>query len=144
MTTGALAAYGVLLKIGDGATSEVFTTIAEVRDIEGPELELEAKEVTSHDSGGWREYIGTLLGGGEVSFELNFIPTNATHSYTAGLIKDMLDRKRRNFQLVFSDTGSTTWKFAALVTKFAPSAGVEDELMAEVTLQLTGAPVLAG
>ncbi len=24
MTTGALAAYGVLLKIGDGATSEVF------------------------------------------------------------------------------------------------------------------------
>ncbi len=42
MTTGALAAYGVLLKIGNGATSETFATIAEVRDIEGPELELEA------------------------------------------------------------------------------------------------------
>jgi len=143
MTTGALAAYGVLLKVGNGATSETFTTIAEVRDIEGPELELEAKEVTSHDSGGWREFIGTLLSGGEVSFDLNFIPTNATHSYSAGLIKDMTDRTRRNFQLVFSDSGGTTWNFAALVTGFSPSAGVEDELKAEVTLTITGAPTLA-
>jgi len=144
MTTGALAAYGVLLKIGNGTTSETFTTIAEVRDIEGPELELEAKEVTSHDSGGWREYIGTLLTGGEVSFDLNFIPTNATQGYTSGLIEDMIGRTKRNFQLIFSDTGATTWEFTALVTGFKPSAAVEDELAAEVTLQITGAPTLAG
>lgn len=144
MTTGALAAYGVLLKIGNGATSETFTTIAEVRDIEGPGLKLETKEVTSHDSGGWREYIGTLLEGGEVSFELNFIPTNATQSYSAGLIEDMVNRTKRNFQIIWSDTGNTTWAFTALVAEFNPSAGVEDELMAEVTLQITGAPTLAG
>ena len=143
--TNALAGYGVLLKIGDGGGSETFTTIAEVRDIEGPELELEAKEVTSHDSpGGWREYIGTLLTGGEVSFDLNFIPTNATQSYTSGLIEDMVGRTKRNFQLIFSDTGATTWAFTALVTGFKPSAGVEDELLAEVTLQVTGQPTLAG
>lgn len=143
MTTGALAGYGVLLKIGDGATSEAFTTIAEVKDIEGPELELEAKEVTSHDSGGWREFIGTLLSAGEVSFDLNFIPTHATHSYSAGLIKDMVNRTRRNFKLVFSDTGATTWTFAALVTGVKPSGPVEDELQAEVKLTVTGQPTLA-
>ena len=142
--TNALAGYGVLLKIGDGGGSETFTTIAEVRDIEGPELELEAKEVTSHDSpGGWREYIGTLLTGGEVSFDLNFIPTNATHSYSAGLIKDLVNRTKRNFKLVFPDGGSTTWTFAALVKGFKPSAAVEDELAAEATLQVTGQPTLA-
>ena len=144
MTTGALAAYGVLLKIGNGATSETFTTIAEVRDIEGPELELEAKEVTSHDSGGWREYIGTLLTGGEVSFELNFIPTNATQSYTSGLIEDMVGRTRRNFQLLFSDSGTTTWAFTALVTWRRSSSASTTELLAEVTLQVTGQPTLAG
>jgi len=143
MTTGALAGYGALLKIGDGGGSEVFTTIAEVRDIEGPELEAEAKEVTSHDSGGWREYISTLLSGGEVSFDLNFIPTNATQSASTGLIRDMVNRTRRNFRLVFPDAGSTTWTFAALVTGFKPSAAVEDELLAEVTLQITGQPTLA-
>lgn len=142
MTTGALAGYGVLLKIGNGATSETFTTIAEVRDIEGPELELEAKEVTSHDSGGWREYIGTLLTGGEVSFDLNFLPANATHGYSSGLIEDMVNRTKRNFQLVFPDTDTTTWQFAALVTGFKPSAAVEDELTAEVTLRVTGQPTL--
>lgn len=143
MTTGALAAYGVLLKVGNGATSETFTTVAEVRDIEGPELQLEAKEVTSHDSGGWREYIGTLLSGGEVSFDLNFIPSNATQSYSAGLIKDMVDRTKRNFQIIFPTTSPTTWAFTALVTGFKPSSAVEDELTAEVTLQITGAPTLA-
>lgn len=143
MTTGAMAGYGVLLKIGDGGGTEVFTTIAEVRDIEGPELELEAKEVTSHDSAGWREYIGTLLTGGEVSFDLNFIPTHATHSYSSGLVKDMVNRNRRNFKLVFPDVGATTWTFAALVVGVKPSGPVEDELSAEVTLQITGQPTLA-
>jgi predicted secreted protein len=142
--TNALAGYGVLLKIGDGGGSETFTTIAEVKDIEGPELELEAKEVTSHDSpAGWREYIGTLLSGGEVSFDVNFIPTNATHSYSAGLIKDLVNRTKRNFKLVFPDGGSTTWTFAALVVGVKPSGPVEDELSAEVTLQVTGQPTLA-
>ena len=142
MTTGALAGYGVMLKIGDGGGSETFTTIAEVRDIEGPELEAEAKEVTSHDSGGWREYIPTLLSGGEVSFDLNFIPTHATHSYSAGLVRDMVNRTKRNFQLVFPDSGTTTWQFKALVVGFKPSGPVEDELSAEVTLQVTGQPTL--
>ena len=141
--TSALAGYGVLLKIGDGGGSETFTTIAEVKDIEGPELELEAKEVTSHDSAGWRGYIGTLLTAGEVSFDLNFIPTHATHSYSAGLVKDLVNRTKRNFKLVFPDGGSTTWTFAALVTGFKPSGPVEDELSAEVTLQVTGQPALA-
>jgi hypothetical protein len=140
--TNALAAYGVLLKMGDGDDPEVFTTIAEVRDIDGPELELEAKEVTSHDSNGWREFIGTLQSGGEVSFDLNFIPTNATHSYSAGLIKNLVGRTLNNYQLVFPDSGTTTWQFAALVTSFKPSSAVEDELAAEVTLQLSGQPTL--
>lgn len=142
MTTGALAGYGVLLKMGDGEVSETFTTIAEVRDIEGPELELETKEVTSHDSGGWREYIGTLLSGGEVSFDLNFIPTNATHSYSAGLIERLVTRTLTNFQLVFPDSGTTTWQFSALVANFKPSGPVEDEITAEVTLQISGQPTL--
>jgi hypothetical protein len=141
--TNALAAYGVLLKIGNGATSETFTTIAEVRDIEGPELELETKDVTSHDSGGWKEHIGTLLSGGEVSFDLNFIPQNATQGYDGGLLEDMVNRTKRNFKLVFPDSPATEWAFAALVTGFSPSAGVGDELKADVTLLISGQPTLA-
>ena len=142
--TDAIASFNALIKIGDGATpTEAFTTIAEVMDISGPSLTLNTAEVTSHDSGGWKETIGTILEGGEVSFDINFVPTNATHSEGSGLIADMLARTVRNFQIVFPDSGSTTWEFAALVTGFEPGAPVDGALTASVTLEITGEPTLA-
>lgn len=142
--TDALAAFGTLLKIGDGATpTEVFTSIAEVKEIGGPSLELETVDVTSHTSpGGWREFVGTLLNGGEVELTLNFVPTEGTHDNSTGLLADMTARTRRNFQMVFPDVGATTWAFTAFVTGFEPSAAVDGSLDAEVTLQVTGQPTL--
>jgi hypothetical protein len=140
----AISSFGTLLKIGDGGEPETFTTIAEVLDIGGPELELGTEESTSHDSpGGWREHVGTLLSAGEVTFDVNFIPTHATHNPSTGLIADMVNRVKRNFKLVFPDAAATTWSFAALVTKLGPAEPVEGKLEASVTLQVTGQPTLA-
>jgi predicted secreted protein len=142
--SNALSAFGSLLKIGDGATPENFTTIAEVADLGGPALKLDAIEVTHHESpGGWRENIGGLLTAGEVTFTLNFIPTEATHDASTGLIADMVARTKRNFQLVFPDVGSTTWSFAALVTGFEPKEPIDEKLSADVTLTVTGQPTLS-
>ena len=115
-----------------------------MRDISGPSLALDTEEVTSHDStGGWEEFVGTILRSGEVSFDLNFLPANATQSYAAGLIADMVARTRRNFQLIFTNPGVTTWTFAAFVTAFEPSAPVAGALTASASLKITGQPVLA-
>ena len=143
--TSAISAFGTLLKIGDGATpTETFTTIAEVTDIGGPKLELATIEATSHSStDGWIEKIGGLLDGGEVSFDINFVPTGATHSYSTGLIHDLVNRTVRNFKLVFPNISATTWAFAALVTGFEPKEPIDDKLSASVTLTLTGKPTLA-
>lgn len=145
MSTGAISAFGTLLKIGDGGSpSETFTTIAEVTDLSGPALELKTIEATSHSStDGWEEFIGGLLSGGEVTFDVNFIPTNPTHSYSAGLLRDMVNRTVRNFKLVFPNLSATTWTFAALVTGFEPKEPTDDKLSASVTLQITGKPTLA-
>lgn len=140
-----ISAFGTLLKKGDGGSpTESFTTIAEVTNIGGPSLSLDAIEITSHSStGGWREFIGGLLAGGEVSFEINYDPVGATHDASTGLIYDMTNRTVGNFQLVFPDTGNTTWSFAALVTAFEPSEPVDDKLAASVTLKVSGQPTLA-
>lgn len=143
MATSAISAFGTLLKIGDGATSEAFTTIAEVRDISGPGFELGTTEVTAHDGDGWREFVATLLDGGEISFDINFGPAEATHDYDGGLLQDMVNKTRRNFQLVFPDTATTTWTLPAFVTNFAPNEPVDGELSASVTLKVTGQPTLA-
>lgn len=144
--SNAISSFATLLKIGDGATpTENFTTIAEVKDIGGPKLKLNTADATNHSStDGWKEIVGTILEGGEVGAKLNFIPTSATHSYSTGLIKDMLARTKRNFKLVFPDTGATTWLFKALVTGFEPAAVVDGILEADVTLSVTGKPTLAG
>jgi len=144
MGSNAIAAKGTLLKIGDGADPEVFTTIAEVMNISGPSLSMDAIDVTNQSSvNGWKESIGGLLDGGEITFDINYLPTDATHNATAGLINDMQNRTLRNFQLVFPDASSTTWSFSALITGFEPSADVSDKLTASVTLKISGQPTLA-
>ena len=144
MATGAKAAYGSLLKIGDGGGTEVFTTVAEVTKLVGPKMKLDTKDVTSHSSpNAAREFIATLLDAGEVTADLNWIPSNATQSYSSGLLRDMWSRNLRNFQIVFSDLVNTTWTFAAFVVGFDPSAPFDAELGVSVTLKLTGKPTLA-
>ena len=142
--SNAISAFGTLLKIGDGGAPESFTTIAEVKDIGGPKLKSNTAEVTNHSStDGWLEKIGTILEAGQVTFKINFVPTATTHSFSTGLIKDFVARTKRNFKLVFPDTGATTWSFTAIVTGFEPSEPVNGPLEADVTLDITGKPTLA-
>lgn len=141
--TIAIAAHGTLLKIGDGGGTEVFTTIAEVVDIGGPTMTLDPIDVTSHDStAAYREFIGGLLDAGEVTLTINYVPTAATHDATTGLIADMVARVVRNFQLVFPDSGTTTWSISALITSFEPGEPIDDKLSADITLKLSGQPTL--
>ena len=143
MTSGK-SSFGTLLKLGDAASSETFTTIAEVRDIKGPTLELATEEMTNHSStNGWEESIGTILSGGEVTFDCNWIPGNATQSYAAGLLKDMVNRTLRNFQLVIPAASNVTWSFSAYVTKFPPDLPVKGAQRVSVTLKISGYPTLA-
>lgn len=141
----AMDSFGTLLQIGDGGSpAEAFTTIASVHDISGPNLAMRTAEITNHSStGGWAEHVGTVLEGGQITFDIGYDPTAGTHDATSGLINDMENRTERNFQLVFPDGSSTTWSFAALVTGFAPQAPVDGELRASVTLLVTGQPTLA-
>ena len=144
MASSATTAFGTLLKLGDGGGSEAFATIAEVKNIKGPKLKMDTIEVTSHSStSAFREYIAGLLDGGEVTFDMNWLPANATQSYSAGVLKDMYNRTKRNFQLVFPSASPTTWTFAAFVTGFEPDAAVDGALTASLTLKLTGVPTLA-
>lgn len=145
MTTEAIFAHGTLLQRGDGGTpTENFTTVAEVTNISGPGLSRDAVDVTSHDSPNkYREFIAGLKDAGEITFDINFIPTNATHSVASGVLKDFQDGTRRNYKLVFPDAGNTEWICPCIVTGFEPSEPIDDRLTASVTLKVAGSPTLA-
>jgi len=142
--TNAIEAFGTLLQRGDGATPESFTTIGEVSDIEGLELTTDTEDVTNHSSpGGYEEHIGTILRTNEVTFSINWIPTNATHNATTGLLLDWKNKTLRNFQIVLPDGSTTTESFSAIVTGFAMKAPVAGKLGADITLKVSGQPTLA-
>jgi len=138
-------AFGTLLQLGDGAGPEVFTTIAEVKDIDGPDISMDTEDITPHDAvGGWEEFIPTILRSGEVTFDLNFVPSNAQHGDTSGgLINLLKNRTKRNYKLVLPTSPTYTWAFAAYVVGFSNSMPVGGVLGASVTLKVTGVLALA-
>lgn len=138
-------AFGTLLQMGDGASPEVFTTLAEVKDISGPDISLDTEDITPHDAvGGWEEFIPTILRSGEVTFDLNFVPSSTQHGDSAGgLINILKNRTKTNFKLVLPTTPTYSWAFAAYVTGFSNSMPVGGVLGASVTLKVTGVLALA-
>lgn len=143
MTTKATSAQGVLIQRGDGAGTEVFTTIAEVLSFTGPTQSSAEVEVTSFDSAA-KEFIAGLRDGGSISFDMNFVASNAAQQ---GLQTDMNNAATRNFKLILPDntvTGDrTTITFAAVITQFTLLKGqVDQALSSSVTLKLSGAPTV--
>lgn len=145
MASNAIGGFGTLVKIGDGGGTEVFTTIAELKNIKLPGVKNVIVDVTSHSSpGGIKEKLAVLGEITEMTFDINFIPTTATHSYTSGLIKDALNRTKRNFKVVLPDAGGTTWQGAAYVEEFTPEGPVDNALKASVKLTPAGQWTFAG
>lgn len=131
---------GTELKRGDGGGPETFTTIANVGDIDGPNESVDTVEVTSNSSPNQtRQYIAGLRNSGQVTFPVNWVPSNQTHQ---NLKADFDARVVRNFQLVWPDSGNATLDFAGIITNFGWSSPLGDKVTGSITIQVTGAPTL--
>lgn len=138
----AVRSHGTILALGDGGSPEAFTTVAQVKNITGPNLDRTIIDVTNHQSDS-KEKIGGLRDAGQVTFNVNFIPDDATQSISTGLLKAYaVDEVPHNFQIVFPDDASTTWTLAAIVKSFHMTAPVDGVLDAQITLDVTGQPDL--
>ncbi|HZN74930.1 MAG TPA: phage tail tube protein [Micromonosporaceae bacterium] len=136
-----LDAFGTQFKRGDGATVEAFTTIANVTSIGGPVRKRETIDVTAHNSpDGWMEFWGGIKDGGEISLEINYDPTEATHD----LDDDFDDVEPRNYQIVIlPDTADEhTWDFAGILTELGDEFPYDDKMARSMTIKVTGKPVL--
>lgn len=130
-----LDAFGTQLQRGDGEASETFTAIANITEISPPAIERETLDVTAHDSpDAWREFLGGLKDGGEVSTDVNYDPRE--HDT---LTEDFEDTDPRNYKIVWPGTlGSVD--FTAILTGFEPGAPHDDKLSASLTWKVSGKP----
>lgn len=134
MSSNALEAQGMVIKHGDGASPEVFTTIPEVKSFSGPSGSASVIDVSDLSSTAKEKRMG-LKDEGQVSLTIQYIPQNAVH---AAMRADRSNRTLRNFQIDFTDSPTTTWQFSAYVLSFATSGSVDGTVEANVTLEISG------
>lgn len=139
MATKAKSTKGLRLQRGDGGGSEIFTTIGEVTNIKGPSEKAPQIDATSFDSTGM-EFIGGLADGGEVTFDVNFVGSDAQQQ---GLRTDLRAGTLRNFKIIINDhiSSPTTISLSAIVTA-APeiSGGVNQVIKGSVSIKVSGLP----
>lgn len=143
MTSSAIWAYGSILQLGDGATPEVFTAIAEITELTPPQMSRDDIDVTSHQSSdGYREFISGLRDGGEVSFKANWLPTNSTHDGTTGLLETFNDDVNHNWKVILPNT-LITIAFSGFLTAFEPDLPIEEQAQLSGTIKVSGKPTVS-
>lgn len=126
-------ASGVLSGGVDGA--EVFTELAECKDVTGPAFTSATVDATHFGTElGTRDYIIGRADPGELSFTLNFLPGNSQHLSLRTLQQN---NTARNFKLVWPDG-----KYALMngrVSNFSISTPTDGIISASVSIKLSGA-----
>ena len=111
------------------------TTIIQVTNINGPGISRDAIDVTDLNDT-WKEFLMDIPDGGEVSIDVIYDPSHATHIY----FYDMLDDTAVTpCTIVYSDAGSRTVVFSGYLQNFTPQANRGESLAATFTLKVSGA-----
>ncbi len=138
----ATPSLGSAVKLGNGASPEVFTAIAEVKsfDIGGKTTMLDSTNLADTFKG-FKPGIKEI---GPIKLNCNFLPTDATQGLAAtGLMFAWATSSLRNFQIVWQDgAGNTvaTWIFAAYVSEWSGKANVTALISGDFSLTVDGIP----
>ena len=137
-------AYGSTFKLGDGATPEVFTAVAEVKDIDGPSITRDSIEVTNQDSDdGWREKIPGWRDGDTITVQANWLPSDSTQDGSTGMLEHFNDDDNKNYQVVTPTAVGITVAFAGHITGFPLSLPLEEQGQVEFEITISGAVTIS-
>jgi hypothetical protein len=114
-----------------------YVEVAEVTSITWPGYSRDAVEATHLNSDDqFREYVPGLMDAGEVTFELNFIP-----SVSDVIIAALTAAAIQQFKITAQ--GGANCVFRGIVTSYQPQSPVDDRMTASATIKVTGKPTWA-
>lgn len=134
MSSNAIEAQGMKIQRGTGSGPVTYTDIPEIKSFSGPGGSASVRDASDLNSTAKEKKMG-LSDEGQLQFTINYLPSNAVH---AGLRADRAARTKTPFKMIFTDTGGMAWDFEAYVTGFSVSGGVDTDVEAQVTLEITG------
>lgn len=122
-------------QVGDSASPEVFTTLAEVRSISGPTTSVDLIDTSSLSSGVWKRKVPGMIDAGSISFELAFIPGSEGH---VDMFNDLKARTRRNCKIVFPEGTDTEINFAGYFIKCELDFPMDNVIVGSVEVAIDG------
>jgi hypothetical protein len=119
--------------------SGVFTAIAQLISIDLPDMETETYEADTLDntSAGIPYGSSGRTEGGSMGGELFFDPALTGHKALLALLTTPADE---TWQIVFADTGATTWNIGGAGISFGGTVALGDGLKGTLKIKLDGSP----
>lgn len=121
-----------------------WVTIGQVIDLGGPTLARNAIDSTTRDVPNyWRTFLRGYKDAGELTFNVAYDPSLATHGSATGLIGDFNQDSGTifaAFRMEFPDATEST--FDGFLTGFEETGDLDALLTADVTVKISGQPVL--
>jgi hypothetical protein len=145
MTAAAILGKGAVLQMSD-STLTAFSSVSELRSVPFPQLQGDRIDVTTHDSPGFtRQFVSGLDDIPAATFDINWLPGNATHDENTGLLALQRSKAVRVFKVTLPTAVSPTkvFTFSAQVLQFNPTVPIDNVLQAQVQLQPSAAPTIA-
>ena len=129
----ALSGVGTVFKIGDGASNEQFSAIAEINNISGPNISRDLLETTSLDTtGGYKTFIGGFRDGGSIDLDMNFT-RDAYLDFKEHVESDVV----HNYQIVLPDASNTTLDFAGFVVSLGMTIAAADKIAVRASIKIS-------
>jgi hypothetical protein len=131
---------GTVFKVGDGASPEAFTAVANVVSINLSGRSVEEVDFTHLASdAGFREFRAGFKDPGELSMTLHFNPSDATHDGTTGLESKLLSGATFNWQIDMSGAGfAYIIQGAGYVSGGDFTLSGEDPITYDATIRISG------
>lgn len=135
MSSLGVSGKGTLFRYWSGSA---WVNLSEIKSIEGPGMTRETIDVTSLDStGGYREFIASFRDGGTVSLSMIF------RRDTYDIVHDHFESDTvQTYEIVLPDAENTTLEFDGLVQECPLSIVVDDAIMADVVIKVSGQPTV--
>lgn len=143
MASSAFWAYGSKLQLGDGATSEAFTDIAEITDLKAFDMNRDVIDLTSHNStGGYREKMGGLRDAGSLAIKANWLPNNATQDETTGIVAKFNADVLNNWKIIVVGNIATV-AFTGFVQAVNGELPLDAQGQLNFVVEISGKPVIS-
>ena len=132
--------HGTQIQIGDGASPEVFTTVAQVECITLPSETRSVEQVPTHDvaAGGFvPQLVDALRTPGSMTFTIIEDLALGTHDDATGLLSLLATADATNFKVILADAAATEIDFSGWVTSRQPQAMPSNRGAARVDYEIT-------